>query len=129
MRYALPVAATLLLALPAAAQPDGGLRPLSRSGDLKAALDAGDERALAYVVGALDALILRGSQGDPLLFWTRQCVSATFLPVEDVIPHVVAWIDANPDAPSMADLASNAVLMGLAAYCAEETAFEVRTPQ
>lgn len=101
------------------ARAEEPLSVMSYGVDLKPRLEAGDPEAIAFVTGAIAALQLRSSQGDPLLFWLRPCVATTFMPVDDVLPHILQAIDAGADARGLGQLAGHAILTGAAAYCGQ----------
>lgn len=88
--------------------------------DLVAALDADDPQATAFIAGVMGAALVRGMQGDPMLWWVQVCVARTFAGPEQIEPGIRALAAARPEDARTAALAVNTVLNALAGYCGEQ---------
>lgn len=95
-------------------------RPLtgwSTADELVAALDRDEPVGMAYVGGVLGAFMLRGAQGDPVLWWVQRCIAANFLTAESLVPGLRTWAAEHSDLSPPTALATNAILHVIAETC------------
>lgn len=116
----LTLSTALTAALPAMAADYRLDHMMAVDTDLVAALDAGDPQATAFIAGVMGAYLVRGMQGDPMLWWVQVCVARTFAGPEQIEPGIRALAAARPEDARTGSFAANTVLSALAGYCGEQ---------